>query len=230
VEAQGLVSRLNSPLANAPGYGMNQSMGGLAIKYTGLSRLTAGLVSQYGEDQYRGVSDAARFRQITEELSADYVVSGLSTMNLAMGYTDRRSNRNSADNASGFTGSLGYRRILSAKTTIETKAFREATNYATGSDTVIDTGALFAIYWAPTVKTSADASYRWEKSKFQGALTSGAEPRQDHYQYIRGNVQYQPVPWLTLNPYVEYQDRHSNIEVFGYNALVVGGLIKATLM
>jgi hypothetical protein len=230
VEAQGTVSRLNSPLANAPGYGMNQSMGGLAIKYTGLSRLTAGLVSQYDEDQYRGVPDAARFRQLTEEFSADYVVSGLSTVNLAMGYTNRKSNRNSADDTSGFTGSFGYRRKLTGKTSIEAQAFREATNYVAGANTVIDTGASGAVYWAPTVKTSVDASYRWETSAFQGAPAPGEPQRRDRYQYVRGNFQYRPLPWLTLNPYVEYQDRNSNIDLDSYNALLAGAMIKATLM
>ena len=77
--------------------------------------------------------------------------------------------------------------------------------------------------WQATYKIGVvlTYSYTYRQLPGQGDAPVGGE-RLDHLQLASLNVDYEPLDWLSLKPFVNYQLRGSNYIGANFNATVVG--------
>ena len=213
---------LYSPLPNIPKFGLTETSGQAGIKYLGIRRFTAGIEGEYLAGSFSGTPDRETFRQQTVQFTTTYEVSGLSTFNTQLGYTRRRDDFGAGGTTSAFTGDLGYRRVFTGKTSADLHVFRRVNSYVAGANSVIDTGASVGAEWKPTAKITVNFAYTWTQSKFQGQPAPGVfnPGRSDRFQDVLLKAEYQALYWLSVRPMVEYQDRHSNVELARYKAFV----------
>lgn len=228
-EVGGRTRKLASPLPGFPAFALSENAGSAGIKYLGFNRLATGLTAEYLAGKYTGVPDATRFDQISLLSETDYIVSGLSTLHLKLGYASRKDRDRGGGTASGFVGSLGYVRQLTGKTSVGIKVFRQIDSYVAGSSSVVATGATIGLTWKATDKITVDASYVYTYSNFKGQGTPGTltSGRGDHYQYSLLRLTYQALRWLEIRPNLEYEDRHSSVAVAGFNSMLVGLQLRA---
>lgn len=235
---------LVTPLPQFPEFGLHETAGAASINYLGINRLTAGLQVEYTSGSYAHIIGATRFHQTTEGLTANYALTGFSSFDGQLGYTQRNSSLiNPADaNAVGgggggfvgrttaFTGALGARRQLSVKTNVYLRVFREVDSYTAGANSEIGTGGDAGVTWDPDVKFSVTLHYRQETQSIQGDLAiANFVNRVDHLRSGELYVKYHIVDWLTLRPYASRESRSSNFAEASYNATVVGIDLTARL-
>jgi hypothetical protein len=213
--------QLTLPLRDLPDYALSENSVNAAIKYIGIEKLSAGLNLEYLRGSYQGEPVEDKFSQETAELTAKYVVSGLSNIGAKIGYTERQEQATGGDNVSGVAGSLSYIRRLSGKTSVDAELFREVNSYVAGANATVDTGARLGVFWQPTYKIITVARYEFSHSAFQGQGGVNAN-RSDQYQSVVLNISYQPLRWVYIKPFVRYQDRHSDIAIDGFNECTAG--------
>lgn len=220
---------LDSPLPGFSDFSLAENSGTLGLKYLGISRLSAGLETTYLDGEYQGITAAPRFNQITGQATALYTVSGLSRLDAAIGYTQRKDREPDQDKTTAFTGSLGYSRKLSGKTDVNVQVFRRVSSYTAGATSTVDTGAGAGANWQATPKIAVSLNYEWTQSSFQGQALpgSGIPDRRDHLQSMAASLSYQPLQWLSIRPYARYQDRSSNFALDSYNGAVLGIEVRA---
>jgi hypothetical protein len=230
------------PLPAFPLFGYRETGLAGSINYLGIARLTAGLRAEYVDGAYHHIDAATKYQQKVAGLTADYAITNFSSFDLQAGYTWRNSDLvNVADanlvssgvagfigSTKTFTGSLGFTRKLSVKTSVSVKAFREIDSYVAGANSEIGTGVEATARWAPDVKFTTLLSYRYSRQAIQGSilltnLAAGNFPgRTDRTQDVRLSVEYHAFKWLTLRPYVERQTRSSNLNEANFNDTVTG--------
>ena len=223
------------PLDDAPEFKLEETSGTLAINYLGVSKLSAGLLGEYLEGEYTGSDDARSFDETSLQLTADYAVTGLSSFNLKLGVTERQEERDDAlaeegtedEDVSGFTGSLGYNRTLSGKTSFGAQIFRRVDSYVAGANALVDTGLQASLNWQPTARLSVGARAGWTRSEFENGSDTAQAGREDDLTTASLELSYQALRWLALRPFVEYRDRSSNIEDESFDSTVVGAEMRA---
>jgi hypothetical protein len=230
--------QLDTPLPQYPQFGLHETGAAASLNYLGINKLTAGLRGEYTDGSYGHILGATNYRQSTEQLTADYKLTGFSSFDGQLGFTQRNSSLvNPADAAliggggvgfvgrtTAFTGSLGFTRQLSVKTAVNLRVFREISSYTAGANSEIGTGGEAGITWSPDVKFTFSLHYRQETQSIQGALVidNGVGNRVDHLRTGEFYVKYHFTQWLTLRPYVTRDDRGSNVQNASYNATLVG--------
>jgi hypothetical protein len=224
VEVGAMRRDLASPLPGFQSFSLAENSGTLGLKYLGISRFSAGIETTYLDGQYRGITDAPRFNEVTAQGTALYIVSGLSRLDAAVGFTQRKDRGPNDMKTTGLTGNLGYVRTLSGKTDVSLQAYRRVSSYTAGATSTVDTGATLAANWQATPKLAISLNYEWTRSSFQGQAVpgSGIADRRDRLQNSGARLVYQPTVWLSIRPYASYQDRHSNYDLAGYNGAVAG--------
>jgi len=211
------------------------------VRYLGVSNLSAGFEITYltGRFTHDPIYLQPDYHQTSFDLAADYAVSRLSSFNGTLGYTRRSDSL--GDDLSGVTGSLGYKRNLTGRTSFTAKISRAVNSYVTTEGSEVDTSAALTVNYQLTYKTSFNAGYSWMESKFPqytpvnpftdapipGAPTD--EDRVDHIQYASLEANYLATRWLSLRAYGRYQTRHSNQEVNTYNVTIYGIELLAKL-
>jgi hypothetical protein len=229
---------LQAPLPQYPEFGLRETGGAASLNYLGINKLTAGLRVEYTDGSYTHILDATNYHQTSEELTATYALTGLSSFDGQLGLTQRDSSLvNPADaltlagaeggfvgRTTAFTGSLGLTRQLSVKTSVNVRVFREVSSYTAGANSEIGTGGEAGVTWSPDVKFTFNLHYRQETQSIQGALVNDNDVvnRVDHLRAIDFFVKYHFTDWLTLRPYVSRDSRSSNVEDVSYNATLVG--------
>jgi hypothetical protein len=235
-EASGYRRKVDEPLLGAPNLSLSETSGQGAFKYTGTAGVTAGVSAGYlhgtydGNPLVNGVPTvlAPEYHQTSADLTATDVVTGQSTFVGAIGYS-RRSSASSGigaeiNNISGATGELDYRRALTGKTTVELDLSRHINAYITGGGSEFDSIAALTANWQATYKIRVTAGYNYTYRQLpgQGDVPVGSN-RTDRLNYVSLAVDYEALPWLSLKPYVNYQDRAaSNVGGGNFNATVVG--------
>lgn len=217
--------KLALPLDTASAFSLRENSGNAAIKYLGVEKLAAGLYFEYLWGRYLGQPTEDNFYQRTADLTATYTVSGLSRFGASLGYTQRQGQAEAMQNEAGFTGSLSYARTVSGKTSAHVDLSRQVNSYTTGANAEVDSSAGAGVTWKPLLTLAVDLGYSWTLSKFNGQGVIGAPGninRLDHYQNTALRISYLPLPWLTVQPFLRYQDRHSNIDVDGFNDALAG--------
>ncbi|MFL6604065.1 MAG: hypothetical protein ACJ8R9_22430 [Steroidobacteraceae bacterium] len=223
-----------SPLPLYPDFGDKDTGVAASLNYLGIQRLTAGLRFEYLDGRYRGIINATKYHQTTGQLTAHYAVSGFSSFDGDVGYTKRENSFvNGADalqnpdslagNTTGLTGSLGFRRVLSVKTSAGLRVFREIASYVAGANSEISSGGEADLKWEPDVKFTIILRHRLATQSIQGTLATAAfAGRTDHTQDSELDVEYHALQWLTLRPYFLRNWRSSNLHDANFNSSVVG--------
>lgn len=218
---------LDSPRSNVPQLSLHEDSIREGLRYLGVSNLSAGVDVEYLKGQYRHDSLALNpnYHQTSEYLAANYLVSGLTSFNGALGYTSRTDPTNFGTNGagSGVTGNLGYRHAVSGKTTLNLGLSRNVGTYLTDGGTEIDTTASAGVTFQATYKIRLRASYDYTDSKFPNTpFGFGTVERTDHFQTANLEATYQVLHWLSIRPYFRYQTRHSNLAINSFNGNAVG--------
>lgn len=240
LEASGYTRKLDEPLFDEPNLQLTESSGTLAIKYGGPSALTSGIAGSYSHGSYTGVSTSPEaipffaYDQKSISLTATYQpstttglgISGVSTFDGAVGWSDRSSPSNASD-ISGLTGHLDYTNQVTGKTSARLALDRAINSYLTNAASEIDTSVALSATWQATYRISVAPAYTWlyRFLPLQGYIPG--TDRRDHLQYATLAVTYEPRPWLIIGPYFNFQTRSSNYYGGNFNATVYG--IKVTL-
>jgi hypothetical protein len=235
---------LDSPLPQYPGFGFREKGGAASVNYLGINKLTAGLKLEYTDGAYHQIVAATRYHQSTASLTADYAVTGFSSFDGQLGYTRRSNSLVDPANAppgsngiggvvgdtSAFTGTLGFRRRLSVKTSVNLSVFRQVDSYVAGANSEIGTGGDVGVTWDPDVKFSVALHYRQSNQSIRGQLAiANFLNRSDHSHVAEFYVKYYVRRWLTLRPYISRDQRSSNLKEANYTATLVGVDLTARL-
>ena len=224
LQSQGKLNDQNTQLPGSPDLTLREESIHEGLRYVGFANLSAGLDGEYLRGNFTGGAFLVTpgYRQSTAEFAADYVLSGLSTFQGAIGYADRVLEQ--AGSISGLTGLVAYQRNLTGKTSITLKLSRAINTYITAATPEVDTAAELDVTWNATTKIKVQAGYQWLHSSFSptdiaGVLTAS---RLDRLQTPTVSVMYQPVNWLIVHPYAQYQTRTSTIPLFTFHGTLYG--------
>jgi len=227
-------TNLDSPRNGAPDLSDRERYIQEGLRYIGVANLSAGFDVGYLNGYFRGApptneppNNYANYHDKVAQFAANYVVSGLTSLNAAVGYTERTQEGN---NVSGATGTLGYKRQLTAKTFLGVQLKREVNSYLINGGSELDTTAAVGLTWQATWRISINPSYVWMSSSFPGYSdtegTTAPMPtgpyRVDHLQNVNLIVKYQALRWLSIAAYGRYQTRTSNEPAYPYNVNIVG--------
>ena len=227
-------SKSDSPRPGLPHLSLREDTGQEALKYTGQAGLTAGIAAQYVRGTYSGADQAAdpnfipigaqvidpHYTQVGGQFTASYSLNPASSLDAAAGYS-RRTSANGIDNLSGATGSLAYRRNLTAKTRVKLELSRVLNSYITNAGSEIDTSALFQLDWEATRKISLSTRYSYTYSKLPNQALGGTD-RVDHFRIAQIGVNYRPFRWLEIGPYARWETRTSGLSNFEYSTNIYG--------
>ena len=223
------------PLPYAPEFEQQDTSAQVALKYTGFSHLSAGLLVQYTNGDYSGSADATSFDEVSTQLTAEYAIADFNSVNLRLGYTDRKLDRQfpldqgggGDDSVSGFTGALGYKRMFSVKTTASIEIFRRVDSFVAGTDALIDTGVMTALNWKATPKIEFGAQYSYVYSDFGSAGEDDNQGRRDRFHIGSVEVTYDFLRWLSLRPYARYRERDSTSGHDSFSNAIFGAELLA---
>jgi hypothetical protein len=79
------------PLPQFPQFGLREAGGAASLNYLGINKLTAGFREEYTDGSYAHIIGATNYHQTTEELTAAYALTGFSSFDGQVGYTQRSS-------------------------------------------------------------------------------------------------------------------------------------------
>ena len=229
LQSQGKLNDQNLQVPGTPDLTLHEESVHEGLRYVGFANLSAGLDGEYLRGNYTSGTFLATpgYRQSTAEFAADYVLSGLSTFHGEVGYTDRVLEQGGS--ISGITGLVSYQRDLTGKTSMTVKLSRAINTYVTAASPEVDTGAELDLTWNATSKIKVVAGYQYLHSSFsatdiQGVLTAS---RVDRLQTPSLSVMYQPLNWLIVRPYAQYQTRSSTarsagVDIFTFHGTTYG--------
>jgi hypothetical protein len=224
IEGTGYYRTIDQSFIDQPNLDLNESFVQAALRYVGVAGLTSGLSVGYYAGNYTGASAASNpsYRQTTVALVATYAPTGRSTFNGALGYSNRTST-SQLNSISGFTGEVDYTNQLTGKTSMQVLLSRAINSYIANVSSEIDSAAALNVRWQATYKTRLVAGYSWTYRELpgQGNAPVGSN-RTDHLQYASLKVEYEPVRWLSIRPYVNVQTRTSNFIGGNFNATAYG--------
>lgn len=198
----------------------------IAVEYARATLSAAGLKYREVDGSYPdrlvafGSGREKDYRQRTYAGYARYTPSGLSQFRAELGYTRRSHDDPSVPDYSGFTGTLGYRRVISGKTYGEFEVFRNLQSIdEVGINFVEETGVSSVFNYAWSVKTSLVLGYEYLEDRFLGS--SSQDPanndRVDAVQLLRAGVEYAPTSRVLVTPQLRYEDHHSTRDDRSYN-------------
>jgi hypothetical protein len=222
IQGLGTSSRSDSPRPGLPNLSLMEDSEGAAVKYGGVAGLQFGVSAQYTNGSYAGsVTDLdPNYHQTAEQLVATYSISPQSTLDFALGESNR-SSINGLDNLSGVTGHLSLNRSLTAKTSIKLLISRAINSYITNSGSEIDTTGSAQISYEATRKITINANYGYTYSDLPNQGPFGAD-RIDHFQNTEVTIDYQITRWLDVQPYARFQTRTSDLPGAQYSADIYG--------
>jgi hypothetical protein len=214
---------LGSPRTDVPGLSLREDSIKEGLKYLGVANLAAGLEAEYLDGKYNHDPLALNpnYHQISAGVAATYVITGSTNFTGDLGYTHRADPTNAG--LSGLTGSIGYQRRVTAKTTVNVLLSRGLNTYLTTGGNEVDTSAAATVSYQATYKILIKAGYSYTNSKFPGAPDGAVTiDRVDHFQTANVDVTYQVLHWLSIRPYARYRRRSSNVDLYAFDGNIVG--------
>jgi hypothetical protein len=215
---------VDSPVPTAANLNLKESSADLALKYVRDAKLTEGFDVGYLTGEYDGVAAAnlsQTYHQANAGLVVNYAASGLSSFTGQAGYT-RRSSALGTNDLSGATGSLDYKRNLTAKTSIDLLLSRAISSNVANDSSEIDGTASGTIKWQATYRIGIQANITYLNRFLPNQGVPLGTDRRDHQITGALNLNYEVLRWLTIAPYANVQSRTSNTIDGGYNATVYG--------
>ncbi|HZR34913.1 MAG TPA: hypothetical protein VFA75_06020 [Nevskia sp.] len=231
VETAATWHKLDSPLPGFPDFQLRESGGTAALKYLGVSHLTAGVEAGYTDGRFSGVPDAPAYTQLTAGLTMSYALSGITTVDSDVGYTRFKDRGTGGENVNGLSGSLQLTEHISVKTNVHLRAFRRVNSYVAGANAVIDSGTEAGFDWHPTGKIGVAAGYQWIYSEYRalGPVAAVDSDRRDHYQAVTLELTYAMLDWASWRLYGSYFDRSSTLLIDEYNQALAGVELRLRL-
>ena len=226
LQSQGVINNLDSPRPGFPSLSLTEHSIHEGLRYVGVAKLSAGIDAIFLHGHFNGEEFilTPRYNQTTVEAAAQYVATGSSSFDGAVGYT-RRIQEN-GKTLGGATGLLAYQRDLTGLTSINIRLSRAINTYVTYGSTEIDSGVALGAAWNLTAKIAVSPGYQWTYSTFPGADLAGLAPfgveRLDHYQLATLSVKYQARNWLSLRLYGQYETRSSDVGIYSFNRTLFG--------
>jgi hypothetical protein len=226
LQSQGVINDLDSPRPGYPYLSLTEESIHEGLRYVGVAKLSAGIDAIFLHGHFNGEEFilTPRYNQTTVEAAAQYVATGLSSFDGAVGYT-RRIQEN-GETLSGPSGLLAYQRNLTDLTSIDIRLSRAINTYVTYGSTEIDTSVALGATWNPTAKIAVRPGYQWTYSTFPGADLAGLAPpgteRLDHYQLVTLSAKFEARDWLSLRLYGQYETRGSDVGIYSFNRTLFG--------
>lgn len=219
---------IDSPILDFPDYGLTETISHVALKYGGFSNLTYGISADYSDGRYRNAPLVGSYTQTNLDLTMTYAASGLSSFNGALGHTQRDQGQDQGS-ISAITGQLGYSRRLGSKTSIHIDYTRAVNSYIGAGGSELDSIVNVSLNYQPTFKTGIALGVQQIWSDFIGQTVPGSDVlgRKDRSAAASFKMNYQAMRWLLIQPYVSYQRRSSNQEIFSYSGTIIGIQILA---
>lgn len=224
LETQGKFNNLDSPRPGFPDLSVRENSIDEGLKYTGFANLSAGLVGEYLDGRFTSATFllSPKYHQTSVDFAADYTLSGRSLFHGAVGYTDR--SQGAAGSVSGLTGIIAYQRNLTGKTSVGVKLSRAINDYLTGAAPEVDTTAEIDAVWNATYKIGVVVGYQYLHSSISNTNIQGvlAPSRTDNLHSPTISVRYQALSWLSVRPYLQYQNRHSTDSLYSFTGNTYG--------
>jgi len=223
VEGSAYTRKDEEPTQGSPNLELTETSGKAAIKYLGINQVTSGAFASYTTGTYQGAISTVdpSYHQDDAGLTATYLSSRSSTEG-SIGYS-RRVSATGLDDTAGTTGAFSFKDKLTPKTTLIATVSRSINNYVINAGSEIDTGGGVNLTWQATYKLQVTAGYTYTNRNYprQGNNPIGSD-RVDHQQYANLQIDYQPVPWLTIRPYAKILTRNSDFIGGDFNSTVFG--------
>jgi hypothetical protein len=224
---------LSTPLQLYPDYAQHETGSHLGISYLGVANLSYGIAYDHLSGNFSYAPDVGPYSQSSGSFKVNYVLSGLDSLNGAIGYSRRNQtvgNQIGNDNGSvsAVTGSLGYTRQLTGKTSFWLQVVRAINSYAAAGGSEVDTSATMGLSWQATYRLNVSASGGYMRSTFAGQVIPGstATGRYDHSPSGGLNITYDVLRRLRIKAFFVRQSRSSNYELYSFGDTFAG--IQAT--
>lgn len=231
LEGTAYTSNATEPTSESSDQQLTQRSGTVSIEYQGFGPVTSGLTAGYLTGSYDGSNGLfdSSFKQLTAGFLANYKLNR-TAFDGQVTYTRRTSDMSGTDNASGLTGLLDFKDQLTPKTSFTLKIDRAINTYYLNLGSEIDTDAGFAVNWQATYKTGVSLGYTFTYRAFPGQAEGPTRAYPVGYQqYGTLTISYQPLRWLTINPYANVLTRRSNTFGQNFNSDIYGISLTATI-
>jgi len=221
LETRGKVRNLASPRPDLPDLSLRETSIHQALRRI-LGGLSVGLDAEELWGSYSGAGEPnTNYNQTTLLLAAERKVKGLSTFESSVGYTNRNQSQGGGD-VSAVTGSLGYERELTGKTSAGLLFTRGVNSYVTSASSEIDTELSLHANWQATSKIQVTPAFSLTYSDFPQQAGVSGPARHDRYQVVAIDIRYQALGSLSIHTYGRYDLRSSNVPSYGFNASALG--------
>ncbi len=219
----GFVHKLDSPLQNYPDFVQRDSNAHVGLDYLGVAKLTYGVRFDRNDGKFENAQNVGPYTQYTGALTGAYQVTGLTTLNAALGYSTREQT-GVAGRVSGLTGMFAYSRQLTGKTRFSLSLTRAINSYLAAGGSEIDTTAGGELHWDATYKIHVELVYSYTRSVYVGQVIPGsnANGRVDRSPLGQIKISYSILRPLKLQFYANEQSRRSNVAIFTYNDTLFG--------
>ncbi len=225
---------LKAPLEFYPNYSypnfVDREIGShIGILNTGHSNLTFGFGLDRIDGTFENAPGAGPYTQNTAALTGSYIVSGLTTLNAAVGYTVRAQPADEG-NVAAMTGSIGFSRQLTGKTSVNVQLVRAVNSYIAAAGAEIDTSVTAGVVWQATYKINLAINGGYMRSAFIGQAITGssANSRVDTIPTESMDINYQVFRRVKLHAYVNKQARTSDVYLFNFSDTIYGIEAKFT--
>lgn len=217
------VRNLEAPEPGYPNFTLRENTEDVKIQYAGFGPLSVGVDLEHLSDSYLGVPNVPEVGQYSVQTIADYKVTGLTTLDAALGATKRT--QGVLSNAqTAWTGALAYRRQFTAKSSINAQVSRAFNSYVFAGSSELDTTEGIGAEWDATRKLTVKVGYQHTTSDFVGYIVpgTGVPGRKDKINAGVLSIDYQPLRWITIQPHLSRQRRESNQAELSFNDTIIG--------
>ncbi len=226
--ADAYTDRDDAPQPLQPNLSLQDSGMDFTLRFLGGAGVTGGITAGFQTGHYANaiLFQSPSYHQWSYGIVAGYQPEGpmgSNTVSFNLGHTTRTSPQGVND-VSGWTGSLGYNRQLTGKTSIALGAVRNVSSFPSGAGAELDSALDASALWQATDKIGVNIGYTWLYSQFPGEIIGRAE-RGDHLQFATLSVSYAALQWLTIRPYADIQTRSSNLYGANFNDSIFGVVV-----
>jgi exopolysaccharide biosynthesis operon protein EpsL len=156
-------------------------------------------------------------------LVADYQLSGHTTMQALVGYSDRRSGDFAQRDFQGPIGSVSLDWTPTGKTEMTLSYVHDLIDYEEDTSSYYLTNILrFTPVWHATSKLSVSGVFEAGYDSFRQPIQPTPELRADKVFNASLKLEYKPLRSVALSLYGQWRKRISNTSTYGYSGTVVG--------
>ncbi|HUN71733.1 MAG TPA: hypothetical protein VMU52_05435 [Steroidobacteraceae bacterium] len=222
---------LDAPQPNLPDFRLRETTSTVTLTWQVVSRLTVGADGHYVQGGYYGGNgnSSLPYRQNGEDLTLNYVATGLSSFNASFGRSAFDTPAAEGGNTSAGTGAIGYTRNLTGKTKVTIQFTRGLNTYIAAGNSELDTSVLARVDWSATRKITVDLTAQETQSTLSGKPVIAIYPvgLKDHYFTGVLHLDYQATQWVSAQLYGQYQKRNANSPYFTFNDRTIGIELRA---